>query len=67
MPVVVPDDAWARWLDPTLLDRGELLGLLEPSDDIDLRIYPVRRLVNDVRQDGPELIVPLTVQAGSGA
>jgi putative SOS response-associated peptidase YedK len=59
MPVIVPDDAWARWLNASPSDRGELLGLLEPSDDVVLEIYPVRRLVNDVRQDGPELIEPL--------
>jgi putative SOS response-associated peptidase YedK len=60
MPVIVPDHAWGRWLDPAPADRGELLALLEPGDDdAPLRIYPVRRLVNDVRQDGPELIVPL--------
>jgi putative SOS response-associated peptidase YedK len=59
MPVIVADDAWSRWLDPAPPDRSELLGLLQPNDDVDLRIYPVRRLVNDVRQDGPELIVPL--------
>jgi putative SOS response-associated peptidase YedK len=56
MPVVLPDDAWAGWLDPAIVDRSELLGLLEPDDDLSLDIYPVRRLVNDVRQDGPELI-----------
>jgi putative SOS response-associated peptidase YedK len=59
MPVIVPDDAWARWLNPSPTDRGELLGLLEPSDDVVLEIYPVRRLVNDVWQNGPELIEPL--------
>ena len=59
MPVIVPDDAWARWLDPALVAPGELLGLLEPTDDVALEFYPVRRLVNDVRQDGPELIEPL--------
>lgn len=59
MPVIVPDDAWARWLNPSPMERGELLGLLEPSEDVDLEIYPVRRLVNDVRRDGPELIEPL--------
>jgi putative SOS response-associated peptidase YedK len=59
MPVILPDDAWSRWIDPALADRGELLGLLQPNDGVDLEIYPVRRLVNDVRQDGPELIVPL--------
>jgi putative SOS response-associated peptidase YedK len=61
MPVVVPDEAWARWLDPAQADRSELLGLFEPDDDLALDIYPVRRLVNDVRQDGPELIERLAV------
>jgi putative SOS response-associated peptidase YedK len=61
MPVILPDDAWSRWLDPSPADRGELIGLLQPTDAVALRIYPVRRLVNDVRQDGPELIEPLAV------
>jgi putative SOS response-associated peptidase YedK len=61
MPVIVPDDAWARWLNPSISDRGELLGLLEPNEAVELQIYPVRRLVNDVRQDGPELIERLAV------
>jgi len=59
MPVIVPDDAWDRWLDPTPADSGELRAMLEPSDAIALRIYPVERLVNDVHRDGPELIEPL--------
>ena len=61
MPVIVPEGAWDRWLSPTLADRGELLGLLAPDETVALEIYAVRRLVNDVRQDGPELIVPLAV------
>lgn len=61
MPVIVPDDAWTRWLSPSGSDRGELLGLLEPNETVELEIYPVRRLVNDVRQDGPELIERLAV------
>lgn len=59
MPVVVPDDAWARWLDPEPVDHDELLAMLQPIDDIDLTIHAVERLVNDVRRDGPELIAPL--------
>lgn len=61
MPVIVPDGAWSRWLSPSDGDRGELLGLLEPDETVPLEIYAVRRLVNDVRQDGPELIEPLAV------
>ncbi len=59
MPVVVPDDAWDRWLDPELTDVGELQGLFEPSDEVALRIQPVRDLVNNVRNNGPELIEPI--------
>ncbi len=59
MPVIVPEDAWGRWLEPEPADLGELQGLLAPSDAIELEIRAVSRLVNDVRNDGPELIEPL--------
>lgn len=59
MPVIVPDDAWDRWLDPAPADPGELVAMLQPTDAIELRIHAVERLVNDVRRDGPELLVPL--------
>ena len=61
MPVMLPDDVWGRWLEPATADSGELRAMLEPSDAIALRIYPVERLVNDVRRDGPELIEPLAL------
>lgn len=57
MPVVVPEHAWATWLDPRPADPGELRALLEPSDEVELAIAPASRLVNDVRNDGPELLV----------
>lgn len=59
MPVIIPEDAWDQWLEPEPADPGELLGLLLPSDAINLDIHPVSRLVNDVRNDGPELIEPI--------
>ena len=59
MPVIVAEDAWARWLDPAPADPGELLGLLVPSEEVELDVYAVVRDVNDVRRDGPELITPL--------
>jgi putative SOS response-associated peptidase YedK len=59
MPVVLPHDAWATWLNPRPVHPGELHGLLEPSDDEGLEIYPVVGLVNNVRNDGPELVEPL--------
>ena len=58
MPVVVPPESWATWLDPAPRDPGELRALLEPRDDVGLAAYPVSTLVNNVRNDGPELILP---------
>ena len=59
MPVILPDDLWARWLEPTA-ELGEVLSMLAPIDDVALSIEAVPRLVNDVRRDGPDLIVPLS-------
>lgn len=59
MPVMISDGAWDRWLDPAPADPGELIGLLQPTDELALRVYAVNRDVNDVRRDGPELIAPL--------
>jgi putative SOS response-associated peptidase YedK len=63
MPVVVPEGAWATWLDPRLDDPAELQGLLQPNEEVELSLTAVSRLVNDVRNDGPELIEPAIVGA----
>ena len=60
MPVILPRDAWATWLDAAGAGIGELHGLLVPNEE-PLDIYPVVRLVNNVRNDGPELVAPLAV------
>src|SRR5207302_199030 len=62
MPVVIPESAWDQWLDPTLTkpsDLRELKGLLEPATDDEIRIYRVSRRVNNVRNDGPDLVAPV--------
>ena len=59
MPVVIPREAWAMWLDPDLDDLAELQGLLVPAPEPLLAAYRVDRLVNDVRNDGPALILPM--------
>jgi putative SOS response-associated peptidase YedK len=61
MPVVLPRSMWDRWLDTTHADPSELRAMLQPADDEPLSIYPVVPLVNNVRNNGPELIVPLPV------
>jgi putative SOS response-associated peptidase YedK len=59
MPVMLDEGDWSTWLDPRSADLGELLAFLEPRDGPDLAITPVSQLVNNVRNDGPELVVPL--------
>lgn len=61
MPVVLADSDWATWLDPGRSDRGELLALLAARREPELLVQPVSRLVNDVRNDGPELVAPIAI------
>ena len=56
MPVILPLEAWARWLDPAPAQLDELRAMLEPRDDLALDAYPVVPLVNNVRNDGPALL-----------
>lgn len=56
MPVVLPAEARAAWLDLDA-ETSDLTALLAPSDP-ELEVFAVRPLVNSVKNDGPELIVP---------
>ncbi|MGA8218531.1 MAG: SOS response-associated peptidase [Solirubrobacterales bacterium] len=55
MPVILERAGEAEWLDPEA-GEGRLQTLLAPTDD--LSVTEVSDAVNDVRQDGPELIEP---------
>ncbi len=57
MPVVLDPAVEAAWLDPEA-DREELLSLLVPPAEDALVAREVSDLVNDVRNEGPELIGP---------
>jgi putative SOS response-associated peptidase YedK len=59
MPVVIPEADWDRWLDPTIDDPAKLRDLLGPAADQPLEAYPISRLVNDVRNNGPQLLEPI--------
>ncbi len=59
MPVILPASAWAEWLDPAPGETAALLGLLVPVPDDLLVRYPVSKRVNSVRNEGPDLVVPL--------
>ncbi|MDZ4266010.1 MAG: SOS response-associated peptidase [Mycobacterium sp.] len=56
MPLTISERDWDRWLDP---DAPVDEGLLRGHGDLDrVEIREVSRLVNSVRNNGPELIAP---------
>jgi putative SOS response-associated peptidase YedK len=59
MPVILPKSLWAEWLDPDNHDTDRLGQLLVPASDDVLTVHPVTPEVNNVRNNGPELIAPI--------
>ena len=60
MPLLVEPERYAAWLDPRAgRDPDDLLALLVPAAPGRLEAYPVSTLVNNVRNNGPELLEPL--------
>lgn len=59
MPAVLEPDHWERWLDPDFDDHEALLGMLGPARDGALTEHAVPTLVNDVKNNYPQLIEPL--------
>jgi len=58
MPVMVPPDRWAEWLDPDNHDLAGLSSLFQSTDDGSLTMYEVSTDVNNVRNNEPGLIDP---------
>lgn len=56
MPLIVPKDHWAGWLDPDRPDVTDLLVPTPPDIVESLELRPVSNLVNNVRNNGPELL-----------
>jgi putative SOS response-associated peptidase YedK len=67
MPVLLPRDAWATWLDPDERDQDLLRSLLTPAPDGILDIHPVSMRVNDVRNDGPDLMESVDLSEAAAA
>jgi putative SOS response-associated peptidase YedK len=57
MPVVLGCEAWEPWLDPRAT-AADLARLLAPCPDEVLLVRPASSLVNDPRNDGPEVLEP---------
>ncbi len=62
MPMLVARDQYGAWLDPTVSDAEALRGLLVPAAPGRLEAHPVSTKVNNVRNNGPELVEPLPAE-----
>ena len=58
MPVIIERADWKVWLGEA---EGDVTALLRPLPADRLRIWPVDRTVNNVKNDGPELLEPHSV------
>jgi putative SOS response-associated peptidase YedK len=59
MPVIVPPEHYARWLDAA---GAEVSDLFTSYPDVRLRVHPVSPRVNAVRNDDPGLIEPVEAE-----
>jgi putative SOS response-associated peptidase YedK len=59
MPVILPPEARARWLEAGEGDPDALTALLVPYAAAEMEAYPVSRLVSSPRHDFPELVRPV--------
>lgn len=59
MPVILEGpEQWGAWLDRDERDLVALEALLRPAPDGSVELVPVSPAVNNVRNDGPELLRP---------
>jgi putative SOS response-associated peptidase YedK len=55
-PLLVPREHWGSWLDRSVVDPGDLLV---PGTQGVLEAWPVGKDVGNVRNNGPDLVVPV--------
>ncbi len=59
MPVIVPPEAFDRWLDHRAVDAQCASALIAPAGDDELEAYEVSPAVNHAANDSPSLIEPV--------
>jgi putative SOS response-associated peptidase YedK len=63
MPMFLPQDRFAAWMDPTLQDVDKVRNLFDDfQPDANLRFWTVADLVNSIRNNGPELTQAITAE-----
>jgi putative SOS response-associated peptidase YedK len=60
MPVILDPTDYRRWLDPRLQDPHDVADLLRPTATEVMTAYAVSTQVNNVRNNGAELLDPVT-------
>ncbi len=63
MPVVLPENLWATWLEASEQEAPYLHDVMTRAGVPDLEARTITDRVNNVRNDGPELLEPGTVEA----
>jgi putative SOS response-associated peptidase YedK len=56
MPVILPENAWEEWLDPSIKNAQEVLPLLKPYASDVMKKNAVSAIVNNATREGIECI-----------
>jgi putative SOS response-associated peptidase YedK len=56
---ILVENDWPKWLGEEPGSEQDLLALLKPCSDEFLKIWPVDKMVGNVRNNGPQLILPV--------
>jgi putative SOS response-associated peptidase YedK len=59
MLVILAEIDWPKWLGEEPASEQELLAILKPCPDETLKIWPVDKMVGNVRNNGPQLVLPV--------
>lgn len=65
MPVILAQEAWARWLGEEPAETAALQALLKPFPAERMRAYPIGTRVNSVRNDDVGLLAPMMAEGGA--
>jgi putative SOS response-associated peptidase YedK len=63
MPVILAENDWPKWLGEEPASEQELLVLLRPCQDDALKIWPVDKMVGNVKNNGPQPTLPVLSNA----
>lgn len=59
MPVIVKPEQFRLWLDPTVTEKEQLAGVLQPYPATEMAAYPVSARVNSPANDDSKLVEPV--------